>query len=156
MPVTAQIKCSKAIIQTSHCPIKEFYIVIWFSSCRDYYIWNPTLPGNKTISVKVTNQAKNTRVVQPSFPVSYVHKFMSYDRTHKQTNRNYNFMYINTSLGTQLCHETKFSFFKSTQINYQVQLGGNRDKDQLYMTSQVSNITRKTTFSPISWHVFQD
>ena len=41
-----------------------------------------------------------------------------------------------------------------TQIDYQ--LGGNREMDQLYMTSQVSNITRKTTFSPISWHVISN
>ena len=35
-------------------------------------------------------------------------------------------------------------------------IGGNREMDQLYMTSQVSNITRKTKCSHISWHVFQD
>ena len=34
-------------------------------------------------------------------------------------------------------------------------IGGNREMDQLYMTSQVSNITLKTKFSQISWHVFQ-
>ena len=28
--------------------------------------------------------------------------------------------------------------------------GGNREMDQLYMMSQVSNITRRTTFSPIN------
>ena len=28
--------------------------------------------------------------------------------------------------------------------------------DQWYTTSQVSNITRKTKFSHISWHIFQD
>ena len=28
-------------------------------------------------------------------------------------------------------------------------IGGNREMDQLYTTSQVSNITRKTKFSPI-------
>ena len=35
-------------------------------------------------------------------------------------------------------------------------IGGNRAINQLYTTSQVSNITRKTKFSQISWHVFQD
>ena len=35
----------------------------------------------------------------------------------------------------------------SYHIDYQ---GGNREMDQLYMTSQMSYITRKTTFSPIS------
>ena len=35
-------------------------------------------------------------------------------------------------------------------------IGGNGEMDQLYTTSQVSNITRKTKFSHISWHVFQD
>ena len=35
-------------------------------------------------------------------------------------------------------------------------IGENREMDQLYMTSQVSNITSKTTFSPISGLVFQD
>ena len=34
--------------------------------------------------------------------------------------------------------------------------GGNREMDQLYTMSQVKYITRKTKFSPISWHVFQD
>ena len=28
--------------------------------------------------------------------------------------------------------------------------------EKLYMTSQVSNITIKATFSPISWHVFEN
>ena len=35
-------------------------------------------------------------------------------------------------------------------------IGDNREMDQLYTTSQVSNMTRKTTFSPISGLVFQD
>ena len=35
-------------------------------------------------------------------------------------------------------------------------IGGNREMDQLNMTSQVSNLTRNTKFSPNSWHVFQN
>ena len=33
---------------------------------------------------------------------------------------------------------------------------GNREMNQIYMPSQMSNITRKKTFSPISCHVFQE
>ena len=36
-----------------------------------------------------------------------------------------------------------------------ITIGGNREMDQLYMTTQVSTKTRNTIFSPISWH-FQD
>ena len=35
-------------------------------------------------------------------------------------------------------------------------IGGNREMDQLYTTSQLSNITRTTNFSHISCHVFQN
>ena len=35
-------------------------------------------------------------------------------------------------------------------------IGGNNEINQLYTTSQVSNITRKTKLSHISWHIFQD
>ena len=35
-------------------------------------------------------------------------------------------------------------------------IGGNREMVQLYTTLQVSNITRKTKFSHIIWHVFKD
>ena len=35
-------------------------------------------------------------------------------------------------------------------------IGGNREMDQWYMTSQVSNITRKIKFSHNSWNVFKD
>ena len=34
--------------------------------------------------------------------------------------------------------------------------GGNREMNQIYMTSQMSNITRKKTFSPISCHGLQE
>ena len=45
-----------------------------------------------------------------------------------------------------------------TQIDYStiVSWQDNREMDKLNTTSQVSNITRKTTFSPTSWHIFQD
>ena len=35
-------------------------------------------------------------------------------------------------------------------------IGGNKEMNKLYTTSQVSNITRKTNFSHNSWSVFQD
>jgi len=35
-------------------------------------------------------------------------------------------------------------------------IGGNKEMDQWYTTTQVSNITRKTKFSHNNWHVFQD
>ena len=42
------------------------------------------------------------------------------------------------------------------QIDYLVHLGGNRERDQLYRTSQVSNIAWNTKFPPFSWHIFPD
>ena len=35
-------------------------------------------------------------------------------------------------------------------------IGGNKEMNKLYTTSQVSNITRKTNFSHNSWSVFQN
>ena len=49
--------------------------------------------------------------------------------------------------------QNKLSIVIFDSLDYQV---GNREMNQLYTTSQVSNITRKTTFSLISWHVFQE
>ena len=53
---------------------------------------------------------------------------------------------------------SRFPFvFSFLRIKYHGStIGGNREMDQWYMTSPVSNITRKTKFSHISWHVFLD
>ena len=45
-------------------------------------------------------------------------------------------------------------YFTSNRLSSTI--GGNREIHQLYTTSQVSNMTRKTKFPHISWHVFQD
>ena len=46
--------------------------------------------------------------------------------------------------------------YKYTSNRLSSTKGGNREMDKLYKMSQVSNITRKTKFSHIAWHVFQD
>ena len=48
------------------------------------------------------------------------------------------------------CPESRYSNRSSSTI------GGNREMGELYTTSQVSNITRKTKCSEISCNVFQD
>ena len=45
---------------------------------------------------------------------------------------------------------------KNTELFYASTICGNREIEQLYTTSQVSNKTRKTKLSHISGHVFQD
>ena len=54
-----------------------------------------------------------------------------------------------------VCHsfisgENKHNINKIYENRFSSTIDGNREIDQLYMTSQVSNITRKTKFSPIS------
>ena len=43
-----------------------------------------------------------------------------------------------------------YSYLKKLPNRLSSTIGGNREMDQLYTTSQVSNITRKTKFSHIS------
>ena len=60
------------------------------------------------------------------------------------------YLFLNHLYFYSLTHPTPCIFWLLL-IKYQV-IGGNREMDQPYTTSQVSNITRQTKFSPISWH----
>ena len=46
------------------------------------------------LNLEYSNQAKNIPVGLPSSPIKLVKRFTSYDRTYKQTNRDYYFIYI--------------------------------------------------------------
>ena len=63
---------------------------------------------------------------------------------------------INSKLQEKMYYCNIFKYCFNIPIRLASTIGGNREMGRLYMTSQVSNITRKTTFSPIGWHVFQN
>ena len=61
--------------------------------------------------------------------------------------------YWRTGLEAHINPTSLFFVLKMCWVHYiSSTIGGNRGMDQLYATSQVSNITRKTKFSYNSWH----
>jgi len=75
------------------------YMLAWEPSATQVtYNYSCRLPALRLLNLESQNQAKNIPVALPRSPTKVwgksVNGFLSYDRINKQTNRDYNFIYI--------------------------------------------------------------